>query len=209
MNSRIFLFSKTPYPDVRHIPILETSYLQPTIDFSSYDYIIATSKEVFRSLDRIGSWKALPILAISEATADYARSLGCQVLDVADGYGDSVVDVIKSHYSTLRALHPHAKVIAYDINKALMAAQIAVDSFVVYETKCAMHAPINLPENAICIFTSPSSVHCFRKVQALLESYQIVCIGETTRLAFGEGVEVTVAQKRSIESCVMAAKVLL
>ncbi len=109
--NNIFLFSKTPYPGVNHIPILQTSYLKPFIDFSSYDYIIATSKEVFSALDKIGSWKDLPVLAISDSTALAGKQHGAETLDISKGYGKDIVDLIKGQYSNLRALYPHAQII--------------------------------------------------------------------------------------------------
>lgn len=207
--SNIFLFSKTSYPEVNHIPILQTSYLQPYIDFSDFDYIIATSKEVFTALDKIGSWKHLRVLAISEATAEAARAEGVALLDTANGYGKDVVALIQDKYSDLNALYPHAKVVAFDIENALKDTAVKVDSFIVYETSCSQAEPVELPADAICIFTSPSSVKCFEKTYEFLPSYKFVCIGETTRASLPKELDAFVSEKTSVKSAVECAKSLL
>lgn len=208
-SNNIFLFSKTPFRDVKHIPILSTSYLQPFIDFSKYDYIIASSKEVFSALDKIGSWKHLPVLAVSESTADAARAEGVELLDVAKGYGKEMITLIKEKYADLRALYPHAEVVAFDIEHALKDIGVDVNSFIVYKTSCSQLEAVKLPQDAVCIFTSPSSVKCFEKVYTFLPSYQVVCIGETTRAALPEGVQAHISEKTSIQSAVERAKSLL
>ncbi len=207
-SSKIFLFSKTPYPGVNHIPVLQATYLQPSIDFSVYDYIIATSKEVFTALNKIGSWKDLPVLAISDATAQAAQEEGARVLQTAEGYAESIVTCINEKYAGLKALFPHAKVLAYDIEEDLVRLGIRVDSVVVYETSCMKVKTTELPEDAVCIFTSPSSISCFQKLYGFLPTYKIVCIGETTRSALPKGVEAVVSEKTSIASCVQRAESL-
>ncbi len=208
-QDRIFLFSKTPYPGVNHIPILRLDYLQVPIDFSSYDYIIATSKEVFSALDKLGNWKSLPVLAISETTAGMAKEMNARVLDIGDGYGKSLVEIVKEKYGGLRALYPHAKVVAFDIAEALKGCSVEIDSFIVYKTSCSQVELPELPSDAICVFTSPSSVECFEKQYAFLPSYQIVCIGETTRCALPEGVRSMVSERTSVHSAIECAKKLI
>ena len=193
---------------MNHIPILQVTYLQPSIDFSAYDYIISTSKEVFTALDKIGDWKHLPVLAISDATAEAAEEKGAKLLDIAEGYGEDVVRLVHEKYADLKALHPHAKVLAYDIETALKNAGVCLDSFVVYKTSCMEGQAIELPKDAVCIFTSPSSIKCFEKLYGFLPGYKIVCIGETTRSALPEGVDAVVSEKTSLVSSVERAKSL-
>ena len=207
--NNIFLFSKTPYPGVNHIPILQTSYLKPFIDFSSYDYIIATSKEVFSALDKIGSWKDLPVLAISDSTALAGKQHGAETLDISKGYGKDIVDLIKGKYSNLRALYPHAKVLAFDLEKALVESNISIGSFIVYETSCSDHKKIELPLDAICVFTSPSSIKCFEKSYKFLPTYKIVCIGETTASSLPKGIEFVICETSSVASAIERAKSLV
>ena len=208
-SSRIFLFSKTSYPDVNHIPILHIDYFQPLIDFSTYDYIIATSKEVFAALDKIGVWKDIPILAISKPTEEFAKKIGAKILDVSDGYGKSVVELIKDKFMHLNALYPHAEVVAFDIEDSLNELGVKVDSFSVYKTSCSKAERIDLPSDAICIFTSPSAVKCFEALYEFRPSYKIVCIGDTTRSALPKGVESLTSENTSVQSTIECAKKLI
>ncbi len=194
---------------MNHIPILQVTYLQPSINLFAYDYIIVTSKEVFAALDKIGEWRHLPVLAISDSTAAAANEHGAKLLDIAEGYGSSIISLVKEKYSKLKALHPHAKVLAFDIESALKALDIGVDSFVVYTTSCLEHKTVELPSDAICIFTSPSSVKCFENLYTFLPTYKIVCIGETTRAALPKGVESIISEKTSVQSTIERAKSLL
>ena len=204
-HSPIYLFSKTSYPNVNHIPILVPTYLQPIIDFSSYNYIIATSKEVFTALDKIGNWKDLPVLCISDTTAEFCREKGGKILDIADGYGKSIASLIEKKYLNKKALHPHAKVIAFDIEAKITDNNI--DSFIVYETSCTKEKKVTLPEDAICIFSSPSSIKCFLKQYEFLESFRIICIGETTASSLPKGIKCVVKLKLVIASATTTGKI--
>lgn len=205
LSDKIFLFSKTPYEGVHHIPIIQIHYLDETIDISKYDAIIATSKEVFPALDRITSWKELPVICVSEATAKQAREQGAKLLDLADGNAKSLFKLIEQKYSELSLLYPHAKVIA----KEMDISHLDIDEKVVYETKCSKVNKIELPKDAICIFTSPSAIECFQQQYDFLPTYQIVCIGETTKDALPEGVSCVVSEKPSVQSTLESATSLL
>jgi len=202
INSNIFLFSKTSHPNVNHIPIIETNHLSPHIDFSKYDYIIATSKEVFNALDSIGQWKHLPILTISNSTANYAKSIGCSILDISSGYAKDIHKLIKNKYSNLNALYPHAESISFDIALNLKDYNINIDSIPIYKTSCSNFKKVELPLDAICIFTSPSSIKCFLKNYSFLPSYTIICIGNTTSSSIPSNILHHISNKQSIESAI-------
>jgi len=207
--NKIFLFSKTGYPEVTHIPILVPTYVHTSINFSNYDYIIATSKEVFTALDKLGDWRHLPVLAISDSTAEYAKKQGGKILDIAEGYGKSIVGIVENKYADLKALHPHAKIIAFDLHSALKSLNISIDSFTVYETSCSKASKIDLPSDAICIFTSPSSVKCFEEKYEFLPNFRIVCIGETTASALPNNLDYVISEKTSVPSTIERAISLL
>lgn len=208
-EQRIFLFSKTSYPGVNHIPILQIDYFQPSIHFSSYDYIIATSKEVFTALDKIGDWKSIPVLAISPSTAKFAQEMGANIMDISNGYGENIVELIKEKYIGLKPLYPHTKIVAFDIESSLKKHGVEVGSFIVYKTSCSDAAVVELPADAICIFTSPSAIKCFEKSYEFLPSYKVVCIGETTRSALPDDVDAIVSETTSVHSTIESAKKLI
>ena len=208
-QQKVYLFSKTSFPNVNHVPILQIDYLKPSIEFSSYDYIIATSKEIFTALDKIGDWKNIPVLAISQSTAKFAQDIGANILDISEGYGESIIKLIKEKYLGLKPLYPHAKIVAYDIENSLKKLGVDVDSYIIYETSCSDADIVELPADAICIFTSPSSIKCFEKSYEFLPSYRVICIGETTRSALPEGVDSIVSETTSVQSTIESAKKLI
>jgi len=208
-HSSIFLFSKTSHPDVNHVPILETTYFKTLPSLLNYDYIIATSKETLHALDKITKWQKLPVLAISQTTADYVQQLGGSLLDVGDGYAKTLVELIKDKYKNKEALYVHAQKTAYNIKEALMDENIFLESWVIYKTQCSRHKKVVLPDDAICIFTSPSSVKCFEKKYTFLPNYKIVCIGETTASALPKHLSYVLSEKTSIESTIIKASSLL
>lgn len=161
------------------------------------------------ALDKIGEWRHLPVLAISDSTAQYVKKQGGKVLDVAEGYGKSIVGIVQKKYSGLRALHPHAKIIAFDLHTSLKDLSISIDSFIVYETSCSQEPKIKLPSDAICIFTSPSSVKCFEEKYDFLPNFKIVCIGETTASALPKELKYVISEKTSVPSTIERAISLL
>lgn len=206
----IFLLSLTPYPGVIHLPLLTIKTLRPKIDFARYDLIIATSKQVFTALDGIDTtWKERPVLAISQKTAEAAEAAGAAVIDVATGYGDALFALIKERYADKRLLYPRPKVKASDFTDRLRSESIAVDDVVIYETLCDEEALRRaIPEDAILVFTSPSAVQCYRRVQPFHASQQIIAIGSTTAAAFDPGQKILMPKVPSVPHAIELAKSL-
>jgi uroporphyrinogen-III synthase len=61
-------------------------------------------------------------------------------------------------------------------------------------------------EDAIIIFTSPSTIHCFFKNFVWDESYTAVVIGKATKVHLPENAEYVVAERPLIASCIEKAK---
>ncbi len=207
----IYLFSKTPHPGVTHIPLLVTRHFFPAIDFSAYDLIIATSKEVFVSLEAMQpEWKAIPFLCISEATAKAAKDAGVRVADAAEGYGTSIEERVLQQHGREKILYLRAKVVASDFALSLRSAGVALDEAVVYETSCnAEVLGESIEEDAVLIFTSPSAVECFLSKQTLLPTQHLIAIGETTRAALPAKREVFMPERPSVALSVALAKKLI
>lgn len=208
-HAPIYLFSKTPYEGVEHIPILAVHYLPASIHFPSFDCILLSSKESVNALDKIGAWKIVPVIAISEATAAYAQSKGASILDVANGYGEGLAELFKTKYADLKALYPHAKEPAFDIKAYLAEEGIEIDALALYETCCNENINFDLAAEAVLIFSSPSAVKCFMKNYKFLPAHQIVCIGKTTAAALPEGLAFELSHETSIQSTIVKAKSLL
>jgi uroporphyrinogen-III synthase len=204
----IYLISKTPHPGVIHIPILTISFLKPVIDFTRYDGIILTSKQAVLALeDYTIDWGRLQCICVSEGTADAAREAGASHVAVGDGYGTSLLALLKSKGRSQRWLYLRPKVIATEWVEAARTEGIWIDEAIVYETTCNKEARgISIASNAILVFTSPSSIACFCASYSILPTHSIVAIGKTTRDAFSNAKEVLVSPKTSVASAVELAQ---
>jgi len=209
-HNSIFLFSKTAHPDVVHVPILTTTFLQPAIDFDDYDAIVLTSKQAVTALEKISpQWRSLPALSVASKTEAMVRDAGGTLLERGDGYGDSLDAIIVKKYAALRWLYPRPKVVASDFKERVKEQGVVLDDVIVYETSCnetCRNRP--LPEEAVLIFTSPFTVDCFLEFYELKTTYKIVVIGKTTAKALPDEADYVMPERPDIEACVALAKQL-
>ncbi len=207
---KIYLFSKTTHSDVTHIPILNTLFLQPKIDFTNYDAIVLTSKQAVTALEKISpDWKNLPALTIASKTEEMVKNAGGTLLDRGDGYGDSLDGIIASKYASLRWLYPRPKVVASNFKERVQKRGIAIDDVIVYETSCNDACQnIVLPDDATLIFTSPFTIECFLKYYTLKSSYKVIAIGTTTAKALPTDVNYTMPKIPNVDACVALAQQL-
>ena len=206
----IFLFSKTPHPDVTHIPILKTSFLQPDIDLSRYDAIVLTSKQAVTALDKISpGWKRLPALTVAAKTAEMVKEAGGCFLETGNGYGEGLSEIIISRYGSYRWLYPRPKVVASDFKERVMEAGVKIDDVVVYETSCNQACrELNLPDNAVLVFTSPLTIACFLEFFAFKEGHKVVVIGKTTAKALPRYLKYHMPEEPTVEASVQLAQTL-
>ncbi|MDQ7047974.1 MAG: uroporphyrinogen-III synthase [Sulfurovum sp.] len=79
-----------------------------------------------------------------------------------------------------------------------------------YETSCIEYSNEDKPDkNAIIIFTSPSTIHCFLKNFEWDESYVAVVIGEATKKHLPSYARCVVADVPLIDACIEKAKDLV
>ena len=203
----IFLFSKTSHPDVTHIPILNTKFLQPKIDFKNYDAIVLTSKQAVTALENISSeWKKIPALTIASKTEEMVKNAGGTLLDRGNGYGDTLDENITSKYASLRWLYPRPKIVASNFKERVKACGIAIDDVIVYETSCNESCrDVRLPDDAIVIFTSPFTIECFERFYEFKNSYCVIAIGKTTASALPETVRYMMPDTPNVDACVSLA----
>ena len=209
--NKIYLFSKTSHPDVTHVPVLNTLFLQPTINFDDYDAIVLTSKQAVTALDKISpKWKSIPALSIASKTEDMVREAGGTLLDRGIGYGDSLDDIIVKKYADKRWLYPRPKIVASNFKERVKARGIVMDDVIVYETSCNQSCKnMELPDDAILIFTSPFTIECFLQFYEFKETYQVIAIGKTTAKALPSEVECLMPEIPNVDTCVALAKTLL
>lgn len=187
------------------LPLLKTEFLSPSLSFDQINALLFTSKNGVIALDKLSSeWKKLPSFCIGDTTAKKVKSLGGEVAFISQkSYSHDLAEKILSHQYPYRFLFSRAEVIASSIGEKIRDAKIFIDEVITYRTVCN-NVKTELDENAIIIFTSPSSVACFLKQFEWRESYCAVVIGETTKKAFPYRAFVSCTP--NIESCVVKAK---
>ncbi len=200
----IYLISKTPYEGVIHIPILKTLFFTPSIDFSLYEGIVVTSKQIVQALESYAQgWKSLSVIAVSEPTAEVFRNQGCNVVSTANGYGAEVGEIIVKHYPTKRWIYLRPETVASEWAEKVRRAGVVLDEAVMYKTECDDDASVDgIDPEGILIFTSPSSVRCFLKRYAITGTQTVIAIGMTTRSALDEAREVLISPETSVASAV-------
>lgn len=204
----VYLISKTPYPDVIHIPILTISFLTPDIDFTDFEGIIVTSKQAVAALQNYPlDWSSIKCIAVSEATAQCAREAGGKQIETADGYGDSIPDLLNTKVRNGKWLYLRPKTVASDWVDTARKYGFKIEEAVVYETRCNENAAhVAVADNGVLIFTSPSAIKCFLHNYPILPTHTIVAIGETTQKALPSGISSFVSKSSSVASAVALAR---
>ncbi len=209
MAKSIYLFSISSHPDAISVNSLDITFFKPEIDFSQYDYLIITSKQVSQALQQYEreEFIDLPALCVSVQSAKSYEDLGGKILDIGGGYGDNLVDKIRSYSKEKRWLYLRAKVVASDFVDICKKDGYFIDEVILYESACSKAIEeVEVKNEAILIFTSPSSVKCYLQKHRFLQNQDIIVIGKTTAKALPEGVKYILSDKTSIESCIAIAK---
>ena len=204
----IYLFSVSSHPDAIHINSLSVTFFKPDIDFEDVDYLILTSKQAVKALKQYPKEQYIDkkALCISKATAAAYEETGGEVLQTGKGYGDTLTDTIRSYPKETRWLYLRAETVASDFAKELKDEGCDIKEAVVYKSECSKEIlEAEVPNEAILIFTSPSSVKCYLRTHTLLASQKIIVIGKTTAKALPEGIKSTISPDTTIKSCIQIA----
>lgn len=211
MSKPIYLFSISSHPNAVSVNSLAITFLKPQIDFSQYDYLIVTSKQTSESLKQYETQEYInkPALCVSLQSAKSYESLGGRVLDIGGGYGDNLVDKIKSFPKDKKWLYLRAKVVASDFARICKNDGYSVDENIVYESDCSPEIlNVEVEDDAILIFTSPSSLKCFLKTHEISKKSKLVVIGKTTAKAVPKNTDYVLSNETTIDSCIQIASKL-
>ncbi len=209
MSQSIYLFSTTSHPDTIHINSLDTTLFTPEINFSQYDALIITSKQVMLALTQYEKEKYInkPALCISTQTAKSFEELGGKVLKTGSGYGENLGTLITAFPKEMKWLYLRAKNVASDFVTQTKELGYKIDEVIVYETFCSENIlNIEVESDAVLIFTSPSSVKCFLRNNKIKDTQKIVVIGKTTAKALPKNSNFVISDETTIDSCVKIAK---
>lgn len=191
-----------------HVPILSIHFLTPLIKFADYDGIIVTSKQGALALKHYSpDWDKLHVICVGEATTEAMKQSGAVHVESADGYGDTIFNVLRKYQG--KWLYCRPKMIASSWPSRAREEGMMLDEVIIYETACnkAMQ-PQEIADDGVLIFTSPSSIECFLKYYEILPTHSLVVIGTTTQKALPFGILSTLSETTSVESCVEKARKL-
>lgn len=202
--SKPYLFSISSHPDATHINSLSISFFKPTVDFSKYDYLIITSKQSCEALKQYDNneYISKKALCVSQQSAKSYEALGAKVLDVGEGYGDNLAEIIKTYPKETKWLYLRAKLTASDFVNLTQKDGHSIDEIVLYKSECSEDIlNIKVEDDATLIFTSPSSLNCFLKNATLKSTHKVIVIGKSTAKALPFGIKYDISQATTIESC--------
>lgn len=211
MPRQIYLFATSKHPDAISAQSLQVRFLKPQINFSDYDYLIVTSKQTIKALEQYKreNFINIPALCVSKKTADAYKGFGGKILSFGDGYGDNLVKHIEEKSKEKRWLYLRAESIVSDFVARCRADGYDIDEEILYVSECSNEGmEIEVKENPILIFTSPSSIECFLKTHTIEADAKVVVIGETTAKALPDAIEYKISEKTSIDSCIEMALTL-
>lgn len=208
----IYLLSPLHKEGCIHLPMIEFSLIEEVLPLDGCDLLMFTSKQAVKSAELLNeNWKKIPCLAIGTSTAEEIERLGGTVMYQSKSfYGKSLSEDITEKFSDKKILYLRPKVVSFDSKFFLAQADIALHEKIIYETTCIKHTKEEIPEkNAILIFTSPSTIHCFLENFEWDDSYIAVVIGEATKAHLPAHAQYEIADTPQIDACVIKAKQIL
>ena len=208
MSRLIYLLSPLKKEGTVSLPMITFALSTNRIDFSLCDTLLFTSKQAVVSANSIDeNWKNYPCIAIGGATKKKIEELGGRVIyHPKKFYGEVLAKEIKENFSDRKILYLRPKEISFDAKAYLAKNSIGLEEQIIYETSCVHYDKSQKPkENAIIIFTSPSTINCFFKNFEWESSYTAILIGEATRKHLPHYCAYVVADEPLIDACVQKA----
>ncbi len=203
----VYLLTEQKVDGVLNYPVIKINFLSPSFSFKNIDFLLFTSKNGVRAVDILtDEWKKHPSFAIGRATAKEIEKLGGRVEYIAKkAYGDEFAKEINAKYKNKTFLFFRAKTLVSDIQNEFV--NNSLKQVIVYETLC--NKPRHkLKKPAIIIFTSPSTVKCYKKINDFQDIYPIA-IGEKTKRELIKSIsKIYMPSTPLIEECVLLAKSL-
>ena len=159
-------------------PILEIEPADPgPIDLGDAQAVLATSRNGIDAFARRVKRRDLPVLAVGDATADLARSLGFRDVASAAGDGADLADLARARLDPAAGvlLHPSGEDVARDMAALLEPAGFTVRRIVLYRARAVAELPAAAvaaladPRLAGVVFFSPRTARVFATLAARVE----------------------------------------
>lgn len=207
-NKNIYILSDKSVKYAKNLPLINTKPILDEVDLSNYDAIIFTSKNGVIHLNSISKqWKDIPAYAISTQTAKELKKFGVKPAFVGkEKHGNEFANELINLLVNKKVAYVGAKTIVSNLIDILNDNKIICHHIAVYETVCTQYEEkIDLPDDSIIIFSSPSTIKCFMKNVNWKDSFRAVSIGKTTLKYFPDFIKPSVADNTTLESCVQKA----
>ena len=208
-NLPIYILTNEKYEGVLNYPVIKITFLAPFISFDTIDYLIFTSKNGVRAVNKITKrWKKVPSFAIGKATAKEIEKLGGKLEFTAkSAYGDEFAKEIIGKYQNKTFMFLRAKKIISPISEIFKTSSNKLIEKIVYETT------YNKPENklkkpCVVIFTSPSTVECFAKTETFKDIKAIAIGKKTKKPLLNYTNDILMPSYPLIKECIKLAKTL-
>lgn len=210
-SKQIYILSDKKVEGAINLPVIEIQYIEQTIDIQSYDALIFTSKNAVKAMDSMDdSWKSIPSYVIASQTAKILESLGGNLVFTGkQNHGNEFAQEIHGELKGKKVLYVRGVKMVSKILDILSSNGVECDSLVVYDTVCKHYEEeVKLPKDSIIIFSAPSTIKCFLENVTWDESFQAICIGQTTAKYFPEYINPIVSDTTSLVSCIKKAREL-
>ena len=205
----IYILTNEKYEGAENYPVIKINFLSSFIDFKNIDYLIFTSKNGVRAIDKITSkWKKFPSFAIGKATAKEIEKLGGKVEFIAkNAYGDEFAKEIVENYKHKTFLFLRAEKIISPVGEIFKDSTNNLKEAIVYQTVCNSPKK-SLKKPSVVIFTSPSTVECFAKINDF-KNIKSIAIGKKTKKALLKYTdEILTPSYPGIKNCINLAESL-
>ncbi len=208
-NKNIYILSDKHIQYAKNIPLINTVSIKKTIKLEKYDAIIFTSKNGVIHLNSMTTkWKSIPSYAISTQTAKEIKKFGGNLKFVGkEKHGNEfALELVDLLCEYKRIAYIGAKNIVSNLINVLIENKIDCEHIPIYQTVCVEYAEkIDLPDDSIIIFSSPSTIECFFKNVNWKSSFTAISIGQTTKNFFPINIKPLISDNTTLQSCVQKA----
>ncbi|MEA3491881.1 MAG: uroporphyrinogen-III synthase [Campylobacterota bacterium] len=208
----IYLLSPKPKEGVISLPMISFDQVADHIDLSLCDTLMFTSKQAVVTAEAIDpKWRDIPAIAIGSATKKQIELLsGTVIFHPQNFYGEKLAEDIADFFVDRQILYLRPEKITFDSRGYLSKRDIILQEQIIYKTICVEYSSkMQPPNDAIIIFTSPSTIDCFLKNFDWLSSYTAIVIGKSTKVHLPPDAKFLVADTPLIDACVDKAKTIL
>ncbi|OPA79688.1 uroporphyrinogen-III synthase [Campylobacter pinnipediorum subsp. pinnipediorum] len=205
--------SSLEFDGVKTLVLNEIKLTNFELDLKSFDCLILTSKNSIKSLEHnnIKPNENIEVFSIGETTSSYALQFGFKKIYTSkNSHGNEFGIEILPFLKSKKVLYLRAKKVVSNIFDFLTQNKVDIKCIIAYENISKMIDLKQKPsKNSIIIFTSPSSVDNFIMNFGWDETYQAICIGNTTANRINFTKKIIISKKQTINSCIELAKTLL